>query len=267
MRNSPGSTRRNTPTTRPCSPSSGRPSLVFHISCRHQARISYRPRGGAGSRARRNARGRLAGTAHAECLLERRQSLRSYIPGSNWGDVVGFQGANRGEYARGLFYALQPDRSYRLIAAVALVNPVAPVDALVTNRGELVTLDNWHNFGFGAVLAVYDPAGALRASYTLESSMARKAVGCAAVGVVAVVAMPTDRVRRSRDGDSYLHSRVSGRRVRSRPVTAVVHLPSGRSRMLAAARTVVLDLVGRVKGGSPSGQIGARVIATARPAG
>ena len=90
------------------------------------------------------------------------------IPGSNWGDVVGFQGADRGEYARGLFYALQPDRSYRLIADVALVNPVAPVDALVTNRGELVTLDNWHNFGFGAVLAVYDPAGALRRSYTLE---------------------------------------------------------------------------------------------------
>jgi hypothetical protein len=46
-----------------------------------------------------------------------------------------------------------------------MANPVAPVDALVTNRGELVTLDN---FGFGAVLAVYGPAGALRVSYTLE---------------------------------------------------------------------------------------------------
>jgi hypothetical protein len=90
------------------------------------------------------------------------------VPGSSWGDVEGFQGAATGEYARGLFYALEPDRSYRLVADVALVNPVAPVDALVTNRGDLVTFDNWHNFGFGAVIAIYDPAGALRASYTLE---------------------------------------------------------------------------------------------------
>jgi hypothetical protein len=90
------------------------------------------------------------------------------VPGSSWGDVVGFRGAETGDYARGLFYALQADRSYRLLADVALVNPVAPVDALVTKRGELVTFDNWHNFGFGAVIAIYDAAGALRASYTLE---------------------------------------------------------------------------------------------------
>lgn len=91
------------------------------------------------------------------------------IPGASWGDVVGFQGAKKGEYARGLFYALQDDRSYRLLADVALINPVAPVDAVVSNRGELVTFDNWHNFGFGAVVAVYGPVGALRASYTLEN--------------------------------------------------------------------------------------------------
>jgi hypothetical protein len=89
-------------------------------------------------------------------------------PGSSWGEVVGFEGAGTGDYAHGLFYALQGDRSYRLVADVALVNPVAPVDALVTSRGELVTFDNWHNFGFGAVIAIYGPAGALRAAYTLE---------------------------------------------------------------------------------------------------
>ena len=82
--------------------------------------------------------------------------------------MVGFEGAGTGEHARGLFYALQADRSYRLVADVALVNPVAPVDALLTNRGELVTFDNWHNFGFGAVIAIYGPEGALRASYALE---------------------------------------------------------------------------------------------------
>ncbi len=90
------------------------------------------------------------------------------VPGSSWGDSVGFEGAKKGAYARGQFYALQDDRSFRLVADVVLVNPVAPVDALVTDRGELVTFDNWHNFGFGAVIAIYDPKGGLRASYTLE---------------------------------------------------------------------------------------------------
>lgn len=90
------------------------------------------------------------------------------VPGTSWGDTMGFRGAKKGEFARGLFYALQADRSFRLVADVALVNPVAPVDALVTNRGELVTFDNWHNFGFGAAVAIYGPEGTLRASYTLE---------------------------------------------------------------------------------------------------
>ena len=90
------------------------------------------------------------------------------VPGTSWGDAVGFAGAPKGAYARGQFYALQSDRSYRLVADVALLNPVAPVDALLTIRGELVTFDNWHNVGFGAVVAIYGPAGALRASHTLE---------------------------------------------------------------------------------------------------
>lgn len=89
-------------------------------------------------------------------------------PGTSWGDTVGFAGAGKGEYARGLFYALQEDRSYRLVADVALANPISPVDGLVTDRGELIAFDNWHNFGFGAAVAIYDPLGKLRASYTLE---------------------------------------------------------------------------------------------------
>jgi hypothetical protein len=90
------------------------------------------------------------------------------LPGSSWGDAQGFAGARKGEYARGLFYALQQDRSYRLVAEVTLANPVAPVDALVTKRGELITFDNWHNFGFGAVVAMFDSSGNLLASFSLE---------------------------------------------------------------------------------------------------
>lgn len=90
------------------------------------------------------------------------------VPGSILGDTEGFAGAEKGAYARGLFYAHQPDRSYRLVADVALVNPIAPVEALVTDAGELITFDNWHRFGFGEVVAMYDAKGQLLASFTLK---------------------------------------------------------------------------------------------------
>ena len=90
------------------------------------------------------------------------------VPGRSVGDTWGFKGAPKGPYATARFYALQADRSYRLVSEVSLLNPVAPVDALVTRRGYLVTFDNWHNMGFGKVLAVYDPGGKPVASYELE---------------------------------------------------------------------------------------------------
>lgn len=69
------------------------------------------------------------------------------VPGTSTGDSVGFAGAPKGPYARGEFYATGSNRSYQLVADIALQNPVSPTDALVTNGGYLVTFDNWHNFG------------------------------------------------------------------------------------------------------------------------
>jgi hypothetical protein len=89
-------------------------------------------------------------------------------PGESVGDSVGFAGAKRGRYAKALFYARQPDRSYRLAAEVALLNPVAPVDLLLSNSGYLITFDNWHNLGYGKAVAVYSPAGESVASWDLE---------------------------------------------------------------------------------------------------
>jgi hypothetical protein len=89
-------------------------------------------------------------------------------PGDSTGDLVGFAGAERGSYAKALFYVRQPDRAYRLAAEVSLLNPVAPVDLLLSNSGYLIAFDNWHNFGFGKVVAVYDAAGQAVASWELE---------------------------------------------------------------------------------------------------
>ncbi len=89
------------------------------------------------------------------------------LPGKSFGDTVGFRGARTGAYAIAELFKRQPDRSYKLIADIALVNPVSPTDALLSDDGYLVTFDNWHNVGYGKVVAIYNPSGALIKSYEL----------------------------------------------------------------------------------------------------
>jgi hypothetical protein len=98
-------------------------------------------------------------------------SSRNYFvrvtPGKSWDDTFGFSGAPKGPFATAEFY-LESDRSYRLITTVSLVNPVAPVDFFVTDRGFLVTLDNWHNRGYGKVAAFYSSAYQLLRAHELS---------------------------------------------------------------------------------------------------
>ena len=90
------------------------------------------------------------------------------IPGESVGDTVGFAGARKGKFAQALYYALQADRSYKLLHEIRLQNPVAPVDLLLSDRGPFITFDNWHNLGFGKVVTVYAPTGKLVRSYELN---------------------------------------------------------------------------------------------------
>jgi hypothetical protein len=89
------------------------------------------------------------------------------VPGTDMSAVVGFAGAAKGEPARALFYRLKGDDKFVLYQQVKLLNPVAPVLSLVANSGELVTLDNWHNLGYGKILAHYGADGKVRRSYKL----------------------------------------------------------------------------------------------------
>jgi hypothetical protein len=98
------------------------------------------------------------------------------VPGEGYGDTVGFKGSKTGAYARGEFYEKQPDRSYKLMADVALQNPVAPVDVLLSNRGYVLTFDNWHNAGYGKVVAIYKPNGELVRAYELEALYSAKQI-------------------------------------------------------------------------------------------
>lgn len=98
------------------------------------------------------------------------------VPGEGYGDTVGFKGSKTGAYARGEFYEKQADRSYKLIADVALQNPVAPAESLLSNRGYLLTFDNWHNAGYGKVVAIYRSNGELVRTYELEALYTSKQI-------------------------------------------------------------------------------------------
>jgi hypothetical protein len=90
-----------------------------------------------------------------------------FLPGQSVGDTFGFASAPKGPYATALLYGLQPDRAYRLLHELTLVHPVSPLNALVSDDGYFVTLDNWHNVGYGKVVAIYAPSGTLVRAYEL----------------------------------------------------------------------------------------------------
>jgi hypothetical protein len=105
---------------------------------------------------------------------------RSYfvrvIPGSSFGDTVGFGSAAKGQYASAEFYRLEKDRSYILAATARLLNPVAPIEFLVTDRGLLFMLDNWHNVGYGKAVVLYSPEGKLIRAYELSDLFTRSEI-------------------------------------------------------------------------------------------
>src|SRR5258706_2998058 len=94
-----------------------------------------------------------------EVFSQSRDHFVRVIPGESFGDTVGFSGAAKGPFATAEFYRRENDRAYRLAATATLLNPVAPVDFFVTDRGFLITLDNWHNLGYGKTVAFYTAEG------------------------------------------------------------------------------------------------------------
>jgi hypothetical protein len=121
------------------------------------------------------ALGMLACTAHADswrpASIQARASTNGQfvvrvVPGTSKGDLVGFAGEPKGPFATAEWHRFN-GISFDKVASTALLNPIAPVDIEVTNEGVLVTFDNWHNLGHGAVVAIYTPGGSILKKYGL----------------------------------------------------------------------------------------------------
>jgi hypothetical protein len=109
-----------------------------------------------------------AGPQTKEVFSASREYFVRVIPGESIGDTFGFAGGKKGKYAAAEFYRRHQDRSYRLVAEAVLRNPVAPVEFFVSNDGRLAAVDNWHNIGYGKVVAIYDSRGKVVQSYELS---------------------------------------------------------------------------------------------------
>ncbi len=82
------------------------------------------------------------------------------------GDVFGYSGREKGPYAVAEWYKYDGE-NYTLVSRATLLNPIAPQQIEVTEGGNLITLDNWHNQGIGAALVIYSPDGSIVKQYTL----------------------------------------------------------------------------------------------------
>jgi hypothetical protein len=117
-----------------------------------------------------------AGPQTKEVFSANREHFVRVIPGESVGDTYGFASARKGRYAMAQFYRRAPDRSYQLIAETSLLNPVAPVEFFVADNGHLATLDNWHNVGYGKVVALYDARGKPIRAYRLDELFEAKEI-------------------------------------------------------------------------------------------
>jgi len=89
---------------------------------------------------------------------------------------------------------------YGLGATVTLLNPVAPVEFFVSDQGYLITLDNWHNMGYGKVLALYGPDGAPIKSYELKDLFSEEEISRFEHSVSSIGAQRTCLRRRGSEG-------------------------------------------------------------------
>jgi len=100
----------------------------------------------------------------------RRRLVVRVTPGASLGELVGFAGAPRGTHMRWLPSSVGGSRTGRIANSERSSSriPFAPVAFLVTDRGYLVTLDNWHNRGYGKAVAAYSPEGDVVAAWELR---------------------------------------------------------------------------------------------------
>lgn len=83
-------------------------------------------------------------------------------------------GKDMGSYSSGSLYRIPPDKKYYKKWTIRLINEFAPVNALVSDSGFVVTFDDHHRAGYGDnVVVIYGPEGNLIRRFSLRDIASR----------------------------------------------------------------------------------------------
>jgi TonB family protein len=113
---------------------------------------------------------------YLEVVPKKLESQLSYFEDKAAGkENAGAPSGVKDNRAKGAFYARRSDGTYAKKWEFPLVNEVAPVSALVSNKGTyFVTFDNWHSVGHGEdVVAIYRQNGTLIKKFGLQDLLTK----------------------------------------------------------------------------------------------
>jgi hypothetical protein len=77
--------------------------------------------------------------------------------------------SNKPHFATASFFRWDQNGNYQPYQHISLQNKVSPLLILVSNQGELITLDNWYNSGHGDVVVLYKADGSVLQSFGLSA--------------------------------------------------------------------------------------------------
>ncbi len=77
--------------------------------------------------------------------------------------------SNKPHFATASFFRWDHQGNYKPYQHISLQNKVSPLQILVSNQGELITLDNWYNSGHGDVVVLYKADGSVLKRFNLSA--------------------------------------------------------------------------------------------------
>lgn len=89
-------------------------------------------------------------------------------PGKGKVGTTGNESTPKPEWATATLYSEHGAGNSKKLLTFSLMNPVAPLDMLLTDQGRLLTLDNHAEVGYGKVVVLYDTNGSVLRAYSLD---------------------------------------------------------------------------------------------------
>lgn len=82
--------------------------------------------------------------------------------------------SNKPHFAKASFFRWDHQGNYQAYQQLSLQNKVSPLLIVVSNQGELITIDNWYKSGHGDLVVIYKADGSVLKSFGLSAFYSRQ---------------------------------------------------------------------------------------------